>query len=596
MISNNEVAPPRRHSEVMQVLSGLLMVLFVAVMSVTIIGTALPTMMAALSGSESQYTWIVTAMMLSATVATPVSGKLADMYDSKKLLIGAIGLFTLGSLLSGAVNAAWQLIFTRILQGLGMGSIMSLTQVVMALIIPPRERGRYNGYIGAIMAIANISGPLVGGFIVATPWLGWRWCLWISIPFSLAAMVVLWRFLKVPTPQITKPRIDFLGTALITASVSGTLIWLSLVGKTFAFTSWQTAVMLALAAIFLVAFVLWELHFPEPIIPMWMFTRRTTLLAVLGSISVGTALNAPPLFFTQFFQIAKDMNPALAGMALLPGMVGTFISSTLIGVLVSRIGRWKRFVVGGFVVMCLGIFLITLIDKNSPYWFCALGMFLLGAGQGASMQNLVLAVQNGVKLRDMGAATSTVTFCRSMGGAIGIQICGFVFTWEIARQVSEGMAKLGEKGAAMAEASTLELDKLTPAQQQVVRAAYAGALGDIFVPLLMLSLIGLVCVTLMKGSELISEYAEHEADRHQATERERELVRRALEKDQISKDLSALAQKRGQGVNTGEEHPAEDAQASGEGAPNPADTRHQDLTEKPDAGERDSGAAKPNLG
>ncbi|WP_071129530.1 MDR family MFS transporter [Varibaculum massiliense] len=596
MISNNEVASPRRHSEVMQVLSGLLMVLFVAVMSVTIIGTALPTMMAALSGSESQYTWIVTAMMLSATVATPVSGKLADMYDSKKLLIGAIGLFTLGSLLSGAVNAAWQLIFTRILQGLGMGSIMSLTQVVMALIIPPRERGRYNGYIGAIMAIANISGPLVGGFIVATPWLGWRWCLWISIPFSLAAMVVLWRFLKVPTPQITKPRIDFLGTALITASVSGTLIWLSLVGKTFAFASWQTAVMLALAAIFLVTFVLWELHFPEPIIPMWMFTRRTTLLAILGSISVGTALNAPPLFFTQFFQIAKDMNPALAGMALLPGMVGTFISSTLIGVLVSRIGRWKRFVVGGFVVMCLGIFLITLIDKNSPYWFCALGMFLLGAGQGASMQNLVLAVQNGVKLRDMGAATSTVTFCRSMGGAIGIQICGFVFTWEIARQVSEGMAKLGEKGAAMAEASTLELDKLTPAQQQVVRAAYAGALGDIFVPLLVLSLIGLVCVTLMKGSELISEYAEHEADRHQATERERELVRRALEKDQISKDLSALAQKRGQRVKTGEEHPAEDAQASGEGAPDSADITHQDLTEKPDAGERDSGAAKPNLG
>lgn len=596
MISNNEVASPRRHSEVMQVLSGLLMVLFVAVMSVTIIGTALPTMMAALSGSESQYTWIVTAMMLSATVATPVSGKLADMYDSKKLLIGAIGLFTLGSLLSGAVNAAWQLIFTRILQGLGMGSIMSLTQVVMALIIPPRERGRYNGYIGAIMAIANISGPLVGGFIVATPWLGWRWCLWISIPFSLAAMVVLWRFLKVPTPQITKPRIDFLGTALITASVSGTLIWLSLVGKTFAFASWQTAVMLALAAIFLVTFVLWELHFPEPIIPMWMFTRRTTLLAILGSISVGTALNAPPLFFTQFFQIAKDMNPALAGMALLPGMVGTFISSTLIGVLVSRIGRWKRFVVGGFVVMCLGIFLITLIDKNSPYWFCALGMFLLGAGQGASMQNLVLAVQNGVKLRDMGAATSTVTFCRSMGGAIGIQICGFVFTWEIARQVSEGMAKLGEKGAAMAEASTLELDKLTPAQQQVVRAAYAGALGDIFVPLLVLSLIGLVCVTLMKGSELISEYAEHEADRHQATERERELVRRALEKDQISKDLAVLAQKRGQRVKTGEEHPAEDAQASGEGAPDSVDTTHQDLTEKPDAGERDSGAAKPNLG
>ena len=587
MISNNEVASPRRHSEVMQVLSGLLMVLFVAVMSVTIIGTALPTMMAALSGSESQYTWIVTAMMLSATVATPVSGKLADMYDSKKLLIGAIGLFTLGSLLSGAVNAAWQLIFTRILQGLGMGSIMSLTQVVMALIIPPRERGRYNGYIGAIMAIANISGPLVGGFIVATPWLGWRWCLWISIPFSLAAMVVLWRFLKVPTPQITKPRIDFLGTALITASVSGTLIWLSLVGKTFAFASWQTAVMLALAAIFLVAFVLWELHFPEPIIPMWMFTRRTTLLAILGSISVGTALNAPPLFFTQFFQIAKDMNPALAGMALLPGMVGTFISSTLIGVLVSRIGRWKRFVVGGFVVMCLGIFLITLIDKNSPYWFCALGMFLLGAGQGASMQNLVLAVQNGVKLRYMGAATSTVTFCRSMGGAIGIQICGFVFTWEIARQVSEGMAKLGEKGAAMAEASTLELDKLTPAQQQVVRAAYAGALGDIFVPLLVLSLIGLVCVTLMKGSELISEYAEHEAYRHQATERERELVRRALEKDQISKDLAALAQKRGQGVKTGEEHPAEDIQTDGEGAPDSADTMHQDLTEKPDAGERD---------
>mgnify|MGYP000264365315 CR=1 FL=1 len=365
MFSKNKAASPGNSSEVLQVLSGLLMVLFVAVMSVTIIGTALPTMMAALHGTESQYTWIVTAMMLASTVATPVSGKLADMYDSKKLLMGAIGLFTLGSLLSGAVTEAWQLIFTRIVQGIGMGAIMSLTQVVMALIVPPRERGRYNGYFGAVMAISNISGPLVGGFIVATPWLGWRWCLWVSVPFSLAAMAVLWRFLKVPAAQISKPRIDFVGTGLITAAVSTCLIWLSLAGKFFEFNSWQTGVMLALSGLFVVLFVFWELHFPEPVIPMWMFTKRTTLLAILGSISVGTALNAPPLFFTQFFQIAKGMNPALAGMALLPGMVGTFIASTLIGLLVSRIGRWKRFVVGGFVVMCVGIFFITLIDKNT---------------------------------------------------------------------------------------------------------------------------------------------------------------------------------------------------------------------------------------
>lgn len=537
MFSKNKAASPGNSSDVLQVLSGLLMVLFVAVMSVTIIGTALPTMMAALHGTESQYTWIVTAMMLASTVATPVSGKLADMYDSKKLLMGAIGLFTLGSLLSGAVTEAWQLIFTRIVQGIGMGAIMSLTQVVMALIVPPRERGRYNGYFGAVMAISNISGPLVGGFIVATPWLGWRWCLWVSVPFSLAAMAVLWRFLKVPAAQISKPRIDFVGTGLITAAVSTCLIWLSLAGKFFEFNSWQTGVMLALSGLFVVLFVFWELHFPEPVIPMWMFTKRTTLLAILGSISVGTALNAPPLFFTQFFQIAKGMNPALAGMALLPGMVGTFIASTLIGLLVSRIGRWKRFVVGGFAVMCVGIFFITLIDKNSPYWFSALGMFLLGAGQGASMQNLVLAVQNGVKLRDMGAATSTVTFCRSMGGAIGIQICGFVFTWEIANRVAAGMAKLGDKSSAIANLSTLELDKLNAAQQQVVRDAYANALGDIFVPLLLLSLIGLVCVSLMKGSELISEYAEN-TQNHQASEKERELVRRALEKDNVSHELS----------------------------------------------------------
>lgn len=537
MFSKNKAASPGSSSEVLQVLSGLLMLLFVAVMSVTIIGTALPTMMSALHGSESQYTWIVTAMMLASTVATPVSGKLADMYDSKKLLMWAIGLFTLGSLLSGAVTEAWQLIFTRIVQGIGMGAIMSLTQVVMALIIPPRERGRYNGYIGAVMAISNISGPLVGGFIVATPWLGWRWCLWVSVPFSLAAMAVLWHFLKVPAAQISKPRIDFVGTGLITSAVSTCLIWLSLAGKAFDFNSWQTGVMLALSGLFVVLFVLWELHFPEPVIPMWMFTKRTTLLAILGSISVGTALNAPPLFFTQFFQIAKGMNPALAGMALLPGMVGTFIASTLIGLLVSRIGRWKRFVVGGFVVMCVGIFFITLIDKNSPYWFSALGMFLLGGGQGASMQNLVLAVQNGVKLRDMGAATSTVTFCRSMGGAIGIQICGFVFTWEIANRVAAGMAKLGDKSSAIANLSTLELDKLNAAQQQVVRDAYANALGDIFVPLLLLSLIGLVCVSLMKGSELISEYAEN-TQNHQASEKERELVRRALEKDNVSHELS----------------------------------------------------------
>lgn len=541
----------KQNNEVMQILFGVLLVLFVAMMSINIVATAMPTIMGKLHGTEAQYTWVVTASLLSSTVATPIMGKMADMYDSKKLLLGSIGLFVLSSLISGCVWQAWQLILARVLQGFGLGAITALCQVVLALVISPRERGRYNGYMGAVMAIANVSGPLIGGLIVATPWLGWRWCMWVNVPFSLISMVILQRFLKVPSRPARKPKIDFWGAALITLAVSTGLAWLSLVNRSFSLHSWSSYAMLGSSIIALLVFIWIESRVPEPIIPLWMFTQRMPLLAIISSIAVGALMNAPGLFLTQYFQVAKELNPAIAGLCLSPALMGSVIFSTCFGQLVSRIGRWKRFVIIGYLMMSVGVLMVcTTTSKTSLTWIF-LGIFLMGGGLGACMQNLVLAVQNGVDLKDMGTATATVTFCRSVGGTIGVQIAGFVFTWEVERLISAGMAKAHLTGSGIST-SNLDFENMNPQLAGIIRTAYGDALGTIFWPLAAITLLGLLVTFFMRSTVLKGEQ-EISLTNTAVNERERELVRRALAKDKIARDLEELLEKKDKQTDTDSE-------------------------------------------
>lgn len=487
----------------MEVLTGILLILFVAMVSVTIVGNALPTMMAALHGTETHYTWVVTASLLASTAATPIAGRLGDIIDLKKLLMASIGIFTLGSIVCGTAQSATMLIFMRVLQGAGMGSLMAVVQTVLARIIPPRERGRYNGYMGGTMALATVSGPLIGGFIVATPGLGWRWCFWSAIPFAIFAAVILWFKLEIPGGKpLQRGRIDYMGAALVILAVSTSLIWLSLSGKNFDYISTPSLVLLTVAVVALVLFIIVERRAEQPVVPLHLFRQRTTLLAIIASVAVGTSMNSSPVFFGQYFQVARGMNPAVAGLATIPLMLGSFLASTGAGQMVSRKGKWKPYVVGGVVTMTTGVTLVAFMGAHTPMPLLWIAMFLIGAGQGASMQNLILAVQNTVALKDIGASTATVTFFRSLGGSVGIQVAGIVFAKDVAERMTSGFSRFGGHAPMTEHGGTMDFSKLPPKALEIVRDSYGDAISVVFTVLAIVGIAGVLAVLGMKSSVL----------------------------------------------------------------------------------------------
>lgn len=509
------------HRQIMRVFTGLLLALFVAMLSGTIVGNALPVIMAELNGTQLEYTWIVSAALLASTASTPIFGKLSDLFDKRKLLFFALGIFALGSLLAGLATSASALIFFRVLQGIGMGSQMALVQTTIATIIPPRARGRYNGYMGAVMAVATVSGPLLGGLIVDTPWLGWRWTYWSAIPFTLIAIFVLHRRLTVPEVRRKKPQIDYWGSALIVSSVTLLLLWLSFAGTAFPWASWQTAVMVSGTIIGIVAFVFVELRHPEPVVPMWILTERTTALSVIASFSVGTIMFGSPLFLGQYFQVGRGYAPAVAGLLATPLMIGVFLASTISGRLVTRRGTWKRYVVGGISIQAVGVLLMSTVGADTPLPLIGAFLFLVGVGQGASMQNLVLAVQNSVRLDNMGVGSSTVTFFRALGGATGVQVLGAMFTAHLTGLVTRRLSEAGLPAPAEGESfDSLDLSALPPAVEDIVRRSYGDGLSVVFAGMAVLGVIALIATMLMRNSTLRSTLdIEDAVERARAEER-----------------------------------------------------------------------------
>jgi len=499
------------HREVLESLSGLMLVLFVAMISGTVVSTALPNILGALNGSQAQYTWVVTATLLTATAATPIWGKLADLFNKKVLVQFAIVIFVIGSLLAGLAQNAGQLIAARGFQGLGVGGLQALVQVVIAAMIPPRERGRYNGYLGAVMAVATVGGPLLGGVIVDTSWLGWRWCFFVGVPIAALAFIVLQKTLHLPTVRRTEVKIDYLGSALIAAGVSVLLIWVSFVGNSFAWLSWQTAAMVGAGVVTLVLAVFVESRAPEPVVPLDIVRRRTPALAILASLAVGMAMFGGAVFLGQYFQIGRGYTPTEAGLLTIPMMFGLLVSSTITGRMITGTGRIKPFIVTGAVTLVAGFGLLATIDHETALWFVGLGMLVVGVGVGMTMQNLVLAVQNDVPLRQLGAASATVTFFRSLGGTIGVSVLGAVLANRVTADITDHLAQAGLPASSGGQASNLNLNALPEAFQHIVRAAYGDATGHIFLISAAIGIIGIVAalflkpVTLRKSIDLSTE-------------------------------------------------------------------------------------------
>ena len=486
------------HREVLEALSGLLLALFVAMLSSTIVSNALPRIVADLHGSESGYTWVVVATLLTMTASTPVWGKLADLFSKKMLVQLGLVIFSLGSLAAGFAQNMGQLIGARAIQGLGVGGLSALVQVVIASMVSPRERGRYSGYIGAVFALATVSGPLIGGVIVDSS-MGWRGCFFIGLPVAVLAFAVLAKTLHITSVR-RDVSIDYLGATLITGGVAVLLVWVSLAGSSFGWASATTAWMVTLGVLLLVAAVVVEVRVAEPIIPLRLFRDRTTSLATFASVMIGVAMFGSTVFLQQYFQIAHGMSPTHAGLMSVAMVGGLFVSSIGTGRVITRTGRWKRYLVGGMVLVIVGLGLLGTIDDKTSLLRVGAYMAVTGLGLGATMQNLVLAVQNNTAQRDMGAASSVVAFFRSIGGSIGVSALGAVLSHHVADDVTRGLARIGVHPAASDRGSSSipDLATLPAPVRAIFQSAFGDATGRIFLYATPFALIAFVAILFIR--------------------------------------------------------------------------------------------------
>ncbi|MFE3829943.1 MFS transporter [Streptomyces sp. NPDC059092] len=475
---------PMSHRQIMEALSGLLLGMFVAILSSTIVSNALPEIISDLGGGQSAYTWVVTASLLAMTASTPLWGKLSDIFSKKLLVQIALVIYVLGSVVAGLSQNAAMLIVCRVFQGIGVGGLSALAQIVMAAMIAPRERGRYSGYLGATFAVATVGGPLLGGVITDTSWLGWRWCFYVGVPFAIIALIVLQKTLKLPVVK-REVKVDWGGAFFISAAVSLLLLWVTFAGDKYDWISWQTYAMVGGSVVLGALFVLIESKVKEPIIPLRLFRNRTITLASLASLFVGVAMFAGTIFFSQYFQLARGKSPTMSGVMTIPMIAGLFLSSTISGQVITKTGRWKIWLVSGGALTTAGLALLGTIRYDTPYWHVAVYMAVMGLGVGMMMQNLVLATQNQVAPQDLGSASSTVTFFRSLGGAVGVSVLGAVLGNRITHYVKEGLADLGPQGAALGHAGTggggiPDLAALPAPLRPVIEAAYGHGVANVF--------------------------------------------------------------------------------------------------------------------
>lgn len=475
---------PMTHRQIMKALSGLLLGLFAAILSGTVVTNALPEIIADLGGGQSAYTWVVTSSLLAVTASTPLWGKLADLISKKALVQIALSVYVVGSVLAGLAQNSATLIGARVIQGLAGGGLSALSQIILAAMIAPRERGRYSGYLGATFAVATVGGPLLGGVITDTSWLGWRWCLYVGVPFALVALVVLQKTLNLPVAR-RKVKVDWTGAFFVTAAVCLLLIWVTFADDRYAWLSWQTYTLVGAALVLALIFLFVETRAAEPIIPLRLFRNRTIALASLASLFVGIALFAGTVFFSQYFQLARGDSPTKSGVMTIPFIGGLFVSSTVSGQIITKTGKWKLWLLSGGVLLTAGLGLLGTLRYDSPYWHIAIFMVLMGLGVGMTLQNLVLCTQNQVAPTDLGATSSVVTFFRSLGGAVGVSALGSIMSTRISHYAGDTIRQLSpQEQAAAAKVSgsgTIpDLDLLPPGVRTWLESAYGHGIGDIF--------------------------------------------------------------------------------------------------------------------
>lgn len=478
-------APTQRtHAEIMVIMSALMISMLLAALDQSIVATALPKIASDLNGL-TKLSWVVTSYLITSAIATPIYGKLGDLYGRKKIFQTAIVIFLAGSALSGMAQTMNELVLFRALQGIGAGGLMSLVLAIIGDVIPPRQRGRYQGYFGAVFGISSVAGPVLGGLFANADTIlgvaGWRWIFYINIPLGAIALSLVAARLHLHKPEQRENHIDYAGAVLLTVSVISLILVSVWADVDYAWGSWQILSLVASTIVFGALFIWRETRSPEPIIPLTLFKNDIMSVSTLLSFFAGIAMFATILYIPLYQQIVRGDSPTVSGLMMLPMVAGMFTASLVSGQLITRWGRYRMFPISGTLMLIVGLWLFSHVAIDTNIWILSSWMVVIGLGLGQLFQVPTLAVQNSVERKNMGTATSTVSFARSIGGALGGAIFGTILVSRLSSHLKEMLpGDVAGHVAGGLSGGLSQIATLSASLKHDVLTAYVHSFSDMF--------------------------------------------------------------------------------------------------------------------